>query len=139
MGEGILNYLSEKKNLNIRAKSAGVFVMRPGPIAMNSVKALNELNIDISHYNSKSVEDIDFANIDLILVMGKAHKDLLIDKMPHMIGKIFLLNEYAFNKIEDVEDPFGGDFNRYKLVRDEIYMAINEIIRREEDENRNRK
>lgn len=138
MAEGILKEMSSKENLDFNISSAGIFAVEDGPISAKAIEALREIDIDISKYSSKPIESIDMENIDLILVMGRAHKIFLIDKYPEKADKIFLLNEYAFNIIEDIEDPFGRDLENYKKVRDEIYKAILQIIRREKDEDRNR-
>lgn len=138
MAEGIFNDLCHKYGLKLKAKSAGIFADEGTPVSIKSVEALKELNIDISSYNSKSIETIDLEKIDLVLVMGKNHKRLLIEKYPHIVDRIFLLNEYAFDEKKDIEDPFGGDLEVYRLARDQIYRGITEIIRREKDDNRHR-
>lgn len=138
MAEGILNYLSFKEDLNFKAKSAGIFARQGGDISPNSIESMKELDMDISHYKSKSIESLELEDMDLILVMGKSHKEFLVNRYPHLQEKVFLLNQYAFGKNQDIQDPFGGDLEDYKSVVDEIYNAILEIIRRTKDENRYR-
>lgn len=137
MAQGILNDLGKKYKVNIRGNSAGIFATENGPISEKAIEAMKKINVDISNYNSKSLNSINLNNMDLILVMGKNHKNFIIDKYPNTIGRIFLLNEYAFNKNKDIEDPFGGSLMEYEIARDEIYMAIKEIIRREKHDNWN--
>lgn len=138
MAEAILKYLSKKNNLDLNAKSAGIFARENGPIAINSIEVMRDFDIDISNYTSNSIDNLDFNDIDIILTMGKSHKEILIDRYPYLRKKIFLLNDYAFGIEEDIRDPFGGDLREYKSVLDEIYKAILAIIRSENGENRNR-
>lgn len=138
MAEGILNRLNLEEGLNLKAQSAGIFASNNGSISTRAVEALKEIQIDIDKYTSKSIDSINIKSMDLILAMGNSHKNFLLERYPEIEDRIFLLNEYAFARDEDIEDPFGGDLEKYKIVRDQIYKAILEIIRREKDENRNR-
>ena len=131
MAQGIFNDLCHKHGLKSKAISAGIFAENGGPISAKAVEALREFGIDISNYKSKTIESINLEKMDFLLVMGKSHKNFLIDRYPHIGEKIFLLNEYAFYEKKDIEDPFGGDLQVYKSARDEIHRAILEIIRRE--------
>ena len=127
MAEGILKDMGEKRNLDIRVSSAGIFAQKDGPIAENSIQALGEIGIDISHYRSKSLDEEMLKEADLILTMGHSHKQFIEEKYPSSEGKLYTLLEYVYGFNDDIGDPFGGDIDLYRYTRDEIYQAIREM------------
>lgn len=127
MAEGILKDMAKKRDLDIRVSSAGIFAQEDGPIAENSIQALKEIHIDISHYRSKSLDEDMVREADLILTMGHSHKSFIEEKYPASQGKLFTLLEYVYGFNDDIGDPFGGDIDIYRYTRDEIYQAIREM------------
>lgn len=128
MAEGIFKSLAKEKNLDIQVESAGTFAFDGDKASPNAVKALKSINIDISNHKSSLIHNNLIEEVDLILTMASSHKELIARKFPQSIGKVFLLNEYAFNELKDIMDPYGGDLKGYELVRDEIYKAVEEIV-----------
>lgn len=127
MAEGLLKDLSERKNLGLEVKSAGVYAMDGDTAANNAVEALNKLAIDISNHKSQSVSKELVDEADLILTMSRSHRETLILSFPHIRNKVFLLNEYALKEKRDIQDPFGRDQYNYEIARDEILKALNNI------------
>ncbi len=127
MAEGLLKDMAEKNNLEIEVKSAGIFAYDGDLASENALLALEEMGIDISNHRSQSVTKGLVDQADLILTMSKSHKENLILNYPHIKEKVFLLNEYAFDEDRDIADPFGKRLNDYKIARDEILKALNNI------------
>lgn len=127
MAEGLLKDMAEKNNLEIEVKSAGIFADDGDLASENALSALEEMGIDISNHRSQSVTKGLVDQADLILTMSKSHKENLILNYPHIKEKVFLLNEYAFDEDRDIADPFGKRLNDYKIARDEILKALNNI------------
>lgn len=130
MAEGILKSLAKKNNLEIQVKSAGISAFDGDRVANNAIKALEKIGIDISDYKSTLVHQELLDEADLILTMGKNHKEVLISRFPEFKEKIFLLNEYSFGMDKEIQDPFGGSLKTYEKARDEIYRALEEIIKK---------
>lgn len=127
MAEGLLKDMAKKNNLETEVKSAGVFADDGGHVSENALSALEEMGIDISNHRSQSVNKELVEQADLILTMSKSHKESLILNYPHIKEKVFLLNEYAFDRARDIADPFGKRLSDYKIVRDEIMRALSKI------------
>ncbi len=134
MAEGILNELLKKNGLNIEVKSAGIFAVNGVKASDNSIIALEEIGIDISDHRSTLADEELIHKADLILTMTNSHKQVLKDKFPNAKNKIFLLHEYSEGKLKDIIDPFGGSLAEYKIVRDEIYKALEKIIKKISEE-----
>lgn len=128
MAEGIAKSLAKNKGLDIDIRSAGIFALDGGNIADNSIESLKNVNIDISQYKSNLVNKDLIKESDIVLTMTKGHKENLIMNFSGIDNKVFLLNEYAYDIDQDVEDPYGGNISIYNKVRDEIYKAIETIF-----------
>lgn len=129
MAEGILKHIAKEKGLKINVKSAGVFALDGSNISIEAINVMEDVGIDILNYESTSIGEKLIKESDLIFTMGNSHKQILLDRFPLAEEKIFLLNEYAFASIKDIEDPFGGSRIHYEKARDEIYKAILEIVK----------
>ena len=127
MAEGLLNSIAKKNNLDIEAKSAGVYAFDGDVANKNAVSVLEALGIDISDHKSQHVSKELVDEVDLILTMSRSHKETLILNYPSAKDKVFLLNEYAFDDDRDIADPFGRDLHNYQITRDEILKALNHI------------
>lgn len=128
MAEGILNELSNKKNLELESASAGIFAMDGAGSADNAIKAMKDIGMNISNHISQSVSQNLIEEYDLILTMSKGHKENLLSCFPHIKDKVFLLNEYAHGINKDIEDPYGMGIEYYMKARDEIYKAVEKIL-----------
>jgi len=65
---------------------------------------------------------------DLVLTMTSSHKMALKSSFPEFKDKIYSLNEKAFGKDSDIEDPFGKSQDDYNKCADEIFNAIERIL-----------
>ena len=114
MAEG---YLNSKKIKGITSLSRGIAAQGFG-VSENSLAAMKEVGIDISSHKSTQLtyEDTDRASV--IVCMASSHSDILeslgVDKL-----KIYVLG---------VSDPYGQSRDVYRNCRDEIFLAIDELI-----------
>ncbi len=127
MAEGILRKIGKDKNLNIESMSAGIFANQGEEASRHAISSLRDMEIDIEDHLSQKITDELLEESDLILTMTMGHKMFLVEKYPEKKYKIFLLNEYAFGKEVDINDPYGGDRFQYDRARDEILRAIEKI------------
>lgn len=129
MAEGILKKIAREKGLDIEAASSGIFADRGSSAALNAIDSLADIGIDIRKHASQGVTEDIIDKSDLILTMTASHKDILVSNYPDKKYKIFMLNEYAFGKEKDIQDPFGGNKAIYDMARDEIIYAIEKIYK----------
>ena len=104
--------------------------MHGSTAAENAIKVMKDKGIDISNHQSKTVNEKLIEESHLVLTMSIGHKNALILQYPQHKEKILMLNEYAFGRNKDIEDPFGGSKRDYERARDEIIVAIEKIIER---------
>lgn len=129
MAEGVLKHLAIKNNLRIEVKSAGTHAAYNSPPSPLAVEAMKDIGIDVSSHKSEQVNEEILMESDLVLTMSNSHKKLLLNKYPSIKDKVFLLNEYALETKREIEDPFGAPLRYYEKSRDQIYEAIEEMVR----------
>ncbi len=111
-------YLKSKKLPDLNVKSKGISAGEM-PVSENSVKAMEEIGIDISGLYSEQLSLSDIMWADKILCMSESHKTILL--MYTKEDKIEVLGG-------GVPDPFGGNLEIYKNCRDFIIKSIDELI-----------
>lgn len=131
MAEGILKHIIKEKGLNMEVYSAGVAVYQGDRASRNSIKAMNNIGIDISEHQAIQISHELIEDADLILTMSNSHKDFILSSFESSKDKTFTLLEYAYKTDKNVADPFGGNLAMYEKTRDEIYEAIENIVNSE--------
>ncbi len=145
MAEGIFNALmkqAEGLNGNYEAASAGIAAVEGCLASTNAIKVLREeWGIDLSRHLSKGVVREDIYTSELILVMTREHKKMLISLFPEAAGRIFTLKEFAagyeqdpgrqeYDYTLDVSDPYGMNEKGYKKCAEELRLAIGKVMER---------
>ena len=130
MAEGILKDLAIKNNLDIKVQSAGVYAGKNNNAADFAIEAMKDIGINISNHKSDQVNGELLDKTDLVLTMSNSHKKQILSQYPSINGKVFLLNEFAYGEERDIEDPFGAPLRYYEKARDEIYKAVEEIVKK---------
>lgn len=134
MAEGILNSLAKERGLDVKAESAGLFVLESAGPSEYAIKAAAENGIDISAHKSCQLSQDKAREADLILTMTMTHKMLIEQAFPDFASKVYTLIEYVCeSEITDIADPFGGDLNVYKLCFDSMYKYICMLVKKIED------
>lgn len=134
MAEGILSKMSADNGLDIQVKSAGIFALAGGKASEYSIEVMSENGMDISKHTSSLLTEDVIRGSDLILTMTISHKMDIINMFPFAESKTYTLNEYAFNKEKNIADPYGGRKKDYQNTYNEIYVAIENIVKRLKEE-----
>lgn len=124
MAQEIFNKMANEKKLPLCAKSCGVATMTGLPVSDNAKSVCKEFGIDISKMRTTSVYDLDLSYFDLIFAISPSHKNALI-QLGANEDNVKVLNE----ENGGIQDPYGGNIQIYRQCRDEIYAAIESIIK----------
>lgn len=117
MAEG---YLRSKGIDGVTVLSRGL-VCDGSPVSLNSKTAMAEVGIDISGHISRQITDRDIIKSDKIICLSPSHKAVLLSAgVPQ--EKLYILGK-------GISDPFGGDITVYRRCRDEIFAAIDALIK----------
>lgn len=126
MAEHLFRNMAEKEKLNVEVRSAGISAYIGSPASKKAVEALKEKGVQASHKSRPlNKEMIDWA--DLVLTMTESHKQLVINRFPKAVDKVFVLKEFVENDQENVQ-KIKRLAQLYMIVQNKQmqYMTINE-------------
>lgn len=109
IAEGLLKHMTKNK---YEINSAGT---KPSIVRPEAIKALAEVNIDISNNRSKSVDEFANEEIDYILTVCDNAKE----NCPYFPAKTKLIH-HSFADPAEVEGNEETRLNAFRKVRDEI-------------------
>ncbi|HHY73838.1 MAG TPA: low molecular weight protein arginine phosphatase [Bacillus bacterium] len=124
MAEAILRH---RTNNRYEVKSAGIFAHDGSTASPHSIEVLKKQSISIDHKSKQLTTEL-VTWSDLILTMGKSHKEMILERYPKAFDKVFSLKEFAQNKKVDIADPYGGTLDDYEKTFQEIDEAIAKLI-----------
>lgn len=117
MAEGYLDSLNLP---NVNTESRGL-ASQGGPISQNAIKVMLEKGIDLSDNISAPLVLTDLLWADKIIYMSESHLAFLRLYAPE--DKLLMLGG-------GISDPFGGDCDVYRKCRDEIFSAIDKLVKK---------
>ena len=117
MAEGYLDSLNLP---DVNTESRGL-ASQGGPISENAIKVMLEKGIDLSDNISAPLVLTDILWADKIIYMSESHLAFLRLYAPE--DKLLMLGG-------GISDPFGGDCDVYRKCRDEIFSAIDKLVKK---------
>jgi protein-tyrosine-phosphatase len=108
-----------------RVESAGVWAYAGAQATDNAQRAMMERGLDLSGHRSQPATNDLLSQFDLVIVMTREHEEALLEQMPELDGRIFLLRELVGEK-GDFEDPVGGSLDVYRYAADELKELLTE-------------
>jgi len=100
-------------------QSAGSAPTKLSPFA---IEVMKEIGIDISHHRSKSIEEINLSQVDLILTLCREE---VCPVIPNGQAKVIRL-EFDDPNLEGLSDPVK--LNLFRKVRDEIQSGLKGVL-----------
>jgi RpiB/LacA/LacB family sugar-phosphate isomerase len=130
MAEGLFRHAVKGRG-EFRVLSAGVGAVDGQAPSAHAVRALRELNIDISRQRSRMLTAELVNQADYIFGMTHGHVDAVNLLYPQAAEKTFLLREFddtldIYEK--DISDPIGASFEIYSYCRDQIEQGIVSLL-----------
>jgi protein-tyrosine phosphatase len=118
--------------------SAGTDAPVGSPAAENAVEVMSEIGLDLTEHRAQQLSPAMLEAADLVLVMEEYHRQRIGKMAPAAAAKTRLLLSYA-GREERVEDPIGFSVDCYRLTRDLMKPALEQVaaeVRRRAGESR---
>ena len=134
MAAGYLKYRLKELGMDdgVLVSSAGTHAVQGETSPINAKLAIAKYGVNIEEHFATTLENSKINTADYILVMTERHKRDVISKFPELEEKIKLLGGYAKNKkYEEIDDPWGYNYNVYERCAQEIVASIEEFIKHE--------
>ncbi len=106
-----------------QVRSAGTWALDGQPASANAIQVMAERGIDLGDHRSHGLTAEDVAQADLILTMEQGQAEAIRAEFPAHAGRVYLLSAMA-GLHYDVEDPYGGPPDEYRLCATELEDLI---------------
>jgi protein-tyrosine-phosphatase len=127
MAEAIAKDIAKNRGFEGEIISAGIYAIPGDKASMNAVKAMEEMNLDLSCHRAQYITYELLESSDLVLTMTEAHRFSILSKYPSMKDKVFTLME-CIGENKEVSDPFGGDIATYRSTAKQLKEAIEKLF-----------
>ena len=121
MAEGLCRMELQSREIDdVECESAGLTPFEGEAPSENAVEVMKEIGEDISAKRSQPVTYDMLSNADLVICMTAEHRRALTPYLG-IIKKCMVLGT-------GISDPYGQDLTVYRKTRDEIRLALNDIM-----------
>ena len=125
MAEALANALAKETGATLEAFSAGLAAAEGEPMAKNALLALEEAKIPEVHsyrlHLSHNLTEAEAKGYDKLIGVTKRHALELFFRFPALVDKITVLPH-------DINDPFGGDLETYKVCLAQLKREIADLL-----------
>ena len=138
MAGGLLRELLKDKG-NYRVITAGTASFTAIPPTPEAIQLMSEQGINISGHRSSPLSNAVIDEADLILVMERRHKEIILARAPSAKDKVHLLSEFGRTEKEnklvdpDISDPIGKPLEFYRKTFDIIKESITRTAKKLEE------
>jgi protein-tyrosine-phosphatase len=117
---------------DIEVISAGTGVFLQSTASAETIAVLAGEGIDAHGHLARPVTSILLKKSDLIIVMTRQHRTQVLERVPEVEHRVYLLKEFANVPLHDEEgldvpDPIGKPHVQYRECLTEIKEAIHKI------------
>lgn len=118
---------------DVEVLSAGTNVFFKTPASQETIAVLKQRGIDASGHQSTPLGRIMLRKSDLIFAMTRGHRSQILDRVPSVEKRVYLLKEFAcdprsFETDMDVPDPIGQPHAAYEECLLTIDEAVGKIV-----------
>lgn len=125
MAAEILKEYTMKMPIDIQAR--GIVVLFPEPLNQKAEAVLISNGITLENYMSSQLEEEDFAKDTLIIVMGSADKQKILDMFENVIPEnVHVLTELVGDELE-IMDPYGGTLQSYGICYETLSKSVRKL------------
>lgn len=125
MAAEILRECKLKQPLDIQAR--GIVVLFPEPLNQKVEAVLISNGITLENYMSSQLEEEDFAEDTLIVVMETGDRSKIQDMFEHATpDHVQVLTELVGDELE-IMDPYGGSLQAYGLCFETLSKSVKKL------------
>jgi len=128
MGEYMMKkHLNDRDDVEVISAGTGVFIRARA--SAETIKVLEEEGLDATDHEATPIDSVLLKKSDLVLVMTRGHRRQVLDRVPEIEKRVYLLKEFAniprgSETDLDIPDPIGKSHAEYE----ECFLTIKEAI-----------
>jgi len=122
-----------KNRSDIEVMSAGTSVFLQSTASAETISVLHDEGINAAGHISQPINTVLLKQADLIFVMTRQHRMQVLERVPQVEKRVYLLREFANNSSNnqeclDIPDPIGQTHHAYKDCARVIKEAIHKVV-----------
>ena len=121
-------YLLGKTNQFKRLDSCGYFPKSGRPSPENAAIAASQFGVELSPHRSAEISAAALESSDVIFVFDYENYHTVRSQFPRAKSKVFLLSWINEESPGEIEDPYGGSVEDFKLTYDRIGNALDSLV-----------
>jgi len=131
MAEYILkSQVAGRDDVEVMSAGTGVFIQSGA--SSETIAVLAEEGIEATDHLARPINTILLKKADLIIVMTRRHRDQVLERVPEVEKRVYLMKEFSDVSSNDegnldIPDPIGQPRSMYKECLREIKEAIHKI------------
>ena len=115
-----------KERLEIQSAGTGAF---PGSCPFpETIRVMREVGIDVRSHPARLLTVSLVEESDMIIVMGKGHRNRVLELSPSAGERVFLLSQFGGKGDEEIEDPLGRSTEAYRSCREVIRGHLLKLV-----------
>jgi protein-tyrosine phosphatase len=123
-----------KGRKNVCVDSAGTGVVFETPASREAINVLREHGLDGSAHRSKPVTSMLLKKSDLVFVMTRAHRAQVLERVPAVEKRVYLLGEFQSRPLHqerdlDIPDPIGSAHVEYQSCAQVIDDCLEKVVK----------
>ena len=122
--------LGNREDVEVNSAGTGVFLQSTA--SAETVSVLNAEGVDATEHLSQPINTILLKKSDLIFVMTRGHRQQVLERVPQVEKRVYLLKEFTQNLSAphdmDVPDPIGRSHQEYEHCFALIREAVDKIF-----------
>lgn len=124
--------LKDKKDVTVA--SCGTGVLFPSSASQDALAVLKSYGIMANNHQSQPVTNVLLKKSDLIFVMTRSHRSQVLERVPGVESRVYLLGEFRSTPIRreadlDIPDPMGHSRVEYQACAEVIEDCLDKIIK----------
>ncbi|NLE64711.1 MAG: threonylcarbamoyl-AMP synthase [Elusimicrobia bacterium] len=117
---------------DVEVVSAGTGVIFPATASQEAVAVLKGRGIDARAHRSRPLTNMLLKKADLIFAMTRSHRDQILERVPGVEKRVYLLGEFRNDPVRretdlDIPDPIGRSHEEYQECLEVIEDALKKI------------
>ena len=121
-------YLLGKFNQFKRLDSCGYFPKSGRPSPENAAIAASQFGVELSPHRSAEISAAALERSDVIFVFDYENYHTVRSQFPRVKSKVFLLSWVSEESPGEIEDPYGGSVEDFKLTYGRIRDALDSLV-----------
>ncbi|MCA9400996.1 MAG: threonylcarbamoyl-AMP synthase [Candidatus Omnitrophica bacterium] len=132
MAEYLLKDMVKNRG-DLEIVSAGTSVFLQAQASGDTISVLKEKGVDATRHYSQPLNPVLLKKSDLIFVMTRMHRQQILDRVPSVEKRVYLLREFAnipanWTGDVDIPDPMGKNHAAYKDCVNVIQEALYKVV-----------